>query len=55
MGELVEDELKEERRKFEDLIYYRAFCERYKNGAYKLEWVDSLWRGWLMKLGSDQA
>lgn len=55
MGELVEDDLKEERKKFEAAIYYRHFCERYKDGTYKLEWVEGRWQGWLMKLGSDKA
>ena len=40
--------IEDERKLFEDVIQYRHFLERHKDGTYKLEWVDGRWHGWLM-------
>lgn len=41
---------KNERKKFEQVVQYRQFLEQYKDGSYKLEWVERLWQGWLLKV-----
>lgn len=40
-----------ERQLFEEAIQYRQFLERYKDGTYKLEWVEGRWQGWQMGRG----
>lgn len=42
----------EERKKFEELIQYRQFLKRHKDGTYELEWVEGRWQGWLMHAGA---
>lgn len=41
-------DVKQERKKFEDVIQYRQFLTRHKDGTYELEWVEGRWQGWLL-------
>lgn len=36
-----------ERKAFEAEVQYRQYLERYKDGSYKTEWVETRWQGWL--------
>ncbi len=40
--------MKAERKLFEEIIQYRQFLNRHKDGTYELEWVEGRWQGWIM-------
>lgn len=41
-----------QRKLFEEVIQYRQFLERHKDGTYKLEWVEGRWQGWMLHVES---
>lgn len=41
-------DVEQERKKFEEVIQYRQFLNRHKDGTYELEWVEGRWCGWLL-------
>lgn len=41
-------DVEQERKKFEEVVQYRQFLDRHKDGTYELDWVEGRWCGWLL-------